>query len=105
MVFVDLPFWEVVLKPAVSSCVPSEARPTPVESVASPPIPFARGRRAQPHRDDVLKKKVRMMLAAKGGSDALDAELETRIKSLQTGRLLARQRPAQRKQTRLVDLA
>ena len=37
-------------------------------------------------RDDVLKKKVRMMLAAKGGSDALDAELKTRIKSLQTGR-------------------
>jgi hypothetical protein len=48
---------------------------------------------------------VRVMLAAKGGSDALDAELKTRTKSLQTGRLLAPQRPAQRKQTRLVHLA
>jgi hypothetical protein len=37
-------------------------------------------------RDDVLEKKVRMMLAAKGGGDALDAELTTRIKSLRTGR-------------------
>jgi hypothetical protein len=105
VVFLDLPFWEVVFKPTVISCVPSEARPAPVETVAPSPIPFARGRRAQPHRDDVLKKKVRMMLAAKGGSDTLDAEPKTRIKSLQTGRLLARQRPAQRKQTRLVHLA
>jgi hypothetical protein len=37
-------------------------------------------------RDDVLEKKVRMMLAAKGGGGALDAELTTRIKSLRTGR-------------------
>jgi hypothetical protein len=37
-------------------------------------------------RDDVLEKKVRMMPAAKGGGDALDAELTTRIKSLRTGR-------------------
>jgi hypothetical protein len=105
VVFVELPFWEVVLTLSVISRVPSEARPAPVETVASPPIPFARGCRAQPHRDDVPKKKVRVMLAAKGGSDALDAELKTRIKSLQTGRLLAPQRPAQRKQTRLVHLA
>ena len=37
-------------------------------------------------RDDVLQKKVRMMLAAKGGGDVLDAELTTRIKNLRTGR-------------------
>jgi hypothetical protein len=33
-------------------------------------------------RDDVLNKKVRMMLAAKDGGDALDAELAKRIKRL-----------------------
>jgi hypothetical protein len=33
-------------------------------------------------RDDVLEKKVRIMLAAKDGGDALDAELAKRIKSL-----------------------
>ena len=37
-------------------------------------------------RDDVLVKKVRMMLAAKDGGDALDAELGKRIKSLADGR-------------------
>ena len=37
-------------------------------------------------RDDVLDKKVRMMLAAKDGGDALDAELGKRIKSLAGGR-------------------
>ena len=37
-------------------------------------------------RDDVLQKKVRLMLAAKDGSDALDVELDTRIKSLSTSR-------------------
>ena len=33
-------------------------------------------------RDDVLENKVRMMLAAKDGGDALDAELAKRIKNL-----------------------
>ena len=33
-------------------------------------------------RDEVLEKKVRLMLAAKGGGDTLDAELDKRIKSL-----------------------
>jgi hypothetical protein len=37
-------------------------------------------------RDDVLGKKVRMMLAAKDGGDALDAELAKRIKGLATAR-------------------
>ena len=37
-------------------------------------------------RDDVLEKKVRMMLAAKDGGDALDAELAKRIKGLATAR-------------------
>jgi len=37
-------------------------------------------------RDGVLEKKVRMILAAESGADALDAELTTRIKSLRTGR-------------------
>ena len=37
-------------------------------------------------RDDVLEKKVRLMLAAKDGSDALDVELDTRIKSLAASR-------------------
>ena len=36
-------------------------------------------------RDDVLEKKVRMMLAAKDGGDALDAELAKRIKGLAYG--------------------
>lgn len=37
-------------------------------------------------RDDVLAKKVRMLLAAKGGGEVLDAELTTRIKNLRAGR-------------------
>ena len=37
------------------------------------------------NRDDVIDKKVRLMLAAKGGGDALDVELEKRIKSLASG--------------------
>jgi hypothetical protein len=37
------------------------------------------------NRDDVIEKKVRLMLAAKGGGDVLDAELEKRIKSLASG--------------------
>jgi hypothetical protein len=38
-------------------------------------------------RDDVLENKVRMMLAAKDGGDALDAELSKRIKSLAGSRM------------------
>ena len=37
-------------------------------------------------RDDALDKKVRMLLASRTGSDALDTEIGKRIKSLTTGR-------------------
>ena len=40
-------------------------------------------------RDDVIDRKMRMTLAAKGGGDALDAELTERIKSLASAQVIA----------------